>query len=131
MRNKKASITTLATAALLAVSITLTPSLSADHHEGEELDLSKIMKEGHKGKTSLSAKVKRGEASETELKELIGFYLAMEKMTPPMGDKDSWKAKTAKLVSTSINVFAKTDGALDAYSEAVNCKACHKVHKED
>lgn len=131
MRNKKASIPNLAAAAVLAVTMTLTPTLSAEHHEGEELSLSHIMKEGHKGKTSLSAKVKKGEASETELKELIGFYLAMEKMTPPMGGKDSWKEKTAKLVSTSINVFAKTDGALDAYSEAVNCKACHKLHKED
>ena len=123
-------LTKLTLAAVIAVSA-LSSSLNADHHESHELDLSTIMKKGHKGKTSLVAKVKNGEASEAELKELIGMYLAMEKLTPPMGDAASWKEKTAKLASTSINVFAKTDGALDAFSKAVNCKACHKVHKED
>ena len=57
-------LTKLALAAVIAVSA-LSTSLVADHHEGgDELDLHKIMKEGHKGKTSLSAKAKKGEATE-------------------------------------------------------------------
>lgn len=128
---RNSSLTQLSLAALIAVAA-FSSNVFADHHEeGDELDLHKIMKEGHKGKTSLSAKAKNGEASEAELKTLIGMYLAMEKLTPPMGDSASWKEKTSKLTSTAINLFAKKEGSVDAYSKAVNCKACHKVHKED
>ncbi len=128
---RNSSLTQLSLAVLVAA-VALTSNVFADHHEGgEKLDLHKIMKEGHKGKTSLSAKAKKGEATEAELKTLIGMYLAMEKLSPPMGDSASWKEKTAKLSSTAINLFAKKEGAADAYSKAVNCKACHKLHKED
>ena len=116
---------------MIAVATLSSNALADDHAGGDELDLHKIMKEGHKGKTSLSAKAKRGEATEAELKTLIGMYLAMEKLTPPMGDSASWKEKTTKLTNAAIHLFAKKDGAADAYSKAVNCKACHKLHKED
>lgn len=113
--------------AVLGVSL----SVSADHHEEGKLDLHAIMKDGHKGRTSLAAKAKKGEATQDELKILIGMYLAMEKLEPHKGDAASWKEKTTKLTAAAINVFAKTEGSLDAYSKAVNCKACHDVHKED
>ncbi len=131
MNKPSSRLMSLAIAAAFGASLALAPSMIADHHEEEEVSLSSIMKKGHKGKTSLVAKVKNGEASDSELKTLIGMYLAMEKLEPPRGDAGSWKAKTDKLVRTSIDVFAKKDGAVDAFGKAVNCKACHKVHKED
>lgn len=106
-------------------------SLFADQHEKKEMDISDIMKMAHKGKTSLSSRAKKGEASQAELKKLIGMYLALEKLSPPRGESRSWKEKTENLTSAAINVFAKTDGALDTYSNALNCRACHRLHKED
>ena len=129
MRTTVSSLTQLALAAV--ISVAMLSDLSADHHEKDELSLSHIMKKGHKGKASLSAKAKKGEASEAELKRLIGMYLAMEKLSPPRGSQESWKEKTAQLSRTAIHLFAKREGAADAYADAVNCKACHKLHKED
>ena len=131
------SLTKLAFVGALAAAVLAAPVLNADHHEeaehGEkgELTLSHIMKEGHKGKTSIVAKVKNGEATEAELQQLIGFYIAMEKLTPPRGEAKSWRAKTRKLTGTSLKVYRGVEGATEAFSEAVNCKACHSKHKED
>jgi hypothetical protein len=116
------SIKLLTAAALLSFA----GSASADDdHELIEM----VMKKGHKGKTSLVAKVKGGKNTEAELKQLHDMYVKMAKTKTKKGGADSWKTKTAALVNAT-NLLLKGDPkGKAALAKASNCKACHSVHK--
>ncbi len=103
--------------------------------EGEKDSATKaFMKKYHKapqGTDTVAKKAQNGKATPEELKELVAGYKAMAKSKPPRGDEASWKEKTAKLASAAEELQAgKPDGAAH-YKEAVNCKACHSVHKPE
>jgi surface antigen len=80
-----------------------------------------VMKKGMKG--GLCKKVVSGKASDDEKKQLLAMFTAMAASKPPVGDADSWKAKTSALVK------AVNDGDAAALKKAANCAACHKAHK--
>ena len=103
---------------------------SAAHHE-EKMDLETIMSKLHKGRTSVATRAGKGEAKPEELKKLVTAYTAMAKMKPPRGSAESWKKKTMALVQTSKMLAEGEKGGVDAYKKAVNCKACHNVHKPE
>jgi hypothetical protein len=112
----------LATAALTAGCATKPkPSQSIEH----------IMEAGFKGKESLSAKVSKGEASAAELASMVEFTYQLTLNTPSKGDLKSWAEKTTALHAAAKSLAANQPGALDAWKAAVNCKACHSVHKPD
>lgn len=100
---------------------------AAGGHEG----LDKIMKEYHKGKTSLVQKAVKGEASKDEIAKLSEAYHQMAKMKPPIGDQADWDQRVAAMIAATDELAAGKPGAGEALKEAVNCKACHKLHKED
>lgn len=118
-------------AAMAVASLTLTAF--ADHHEeGDKKnpkDTHDVMEWGHKGKDSIAARVKDGKGTAEEIDLLVVYYNVMAKSKPPEGDMDSWKTKTQALVKTINNVKAKKPNAVAEYKEALNCKACHKLHK--
>lgn len=107
-------------AALSAVMITA---------RADDTKIGKIMKDGFKGDTSLVKKVTKGTASADEIKKLVEYCEALEKETPKKGDAASWKEKTEALTKAAKDVQSGADGAAKALENAVNCKACHDVHK--
>ena len=82
------------------------------------------------GKTSMANKIKNGEGTEEDHKKMLELARAMAKEKPKKGDASSWKEKTEALVAASeLLASGKKDEGLAAYKKAVNCKACHNVHK--
>jgi cytochrome c5 len=98
--------------------------------EGHEL-LEKIMKDYHKGKTSLVQKAVKGEASKQEIARLSEAYHQMAKMKPPVGEQADWDKRVAALIAATDELAAGKPGAGGALKEAANCKACHTAHKPD
>jgi hypothetical protein len=94
-----------------------------------------IMKKGHTPtKTSLAAKVIKGEATPEDKKLLLEMYESLALNMPAKGDAESWKTLTTALVDAAKGVIeAKTEkddeGAREKLNQAVNCGACHKSHK--
>ncbi len=97
--------------------------------ETKSLTISDVMKKGHKGKTALVKKVLKGQASAAEKAELVKLYKAMAKLKPPKGDAKSWKKLCDRLIAAAESVAAGKGGSSAALKKAVNCKACHDVHK--
>ncbi len=46
-------------------------------------------------------------------------------------DAASWKEKTSKLLTAAQSLEKGEADAANKYKEALNCKACHSVHKPD
>jgi len=111
-----------------AAAVGLTFSATAD--DAHEL-IEKAMKEGHKGKTSIVAKIKDGSASKEDIKKLQGWYTAMAKVKPPKGDAEGWKKKNTRLAALTGKIANGDEKAKKAFGKAVNCKACHNAHKPD
>jgi hypothetical protein len=88
-----------------------------------------VMKKAHKGDTALVKKVQSGRASKAEIAQLLEYYKSMAEQAPPKGDATSWKAKTHALV-LATEALAKGDASgMTAFKSAVNCKACHELHR--
>ena len=66
-----------------------------------------------------------------ELKNLVAAYRTMGKAKPPKGDDASWKEKCDKLLAGAEALASGAPDGLAKYKEALNCKACHSVHKPD
>lgn len=93
--------------------------------------IEQVMEEGFKGKESLCAKVSKGEGSAADLQTMVDLTYQLTLSEPPKGDLASWTAKTTALHAAAKSLAAGKPGAMDAWKEAVNCKACHSVHKPD
>jgi hypothetical protein len=93
--------------------------------------IEQVMEEGFEGKASLNAKVMKGQGTDADHKLLAELVLQLTLNKPPQGDLASWVEKTTALNNAAIALAAGKPGALDAYKAAVNCKACHSVHKPD
>ena len=100
--------------------------------EGKDEVIKQIMKVYHKAPKGVDPVCKRaadGKASPDELKKLVAAYKQMAAAKPPEGDADSWKEKTSKLLAAAQELEKGAPDAAAHYKEAVNCKACHSVHK--
>lgn len=119
---------TIASALLLAGSI---PVLHAaeDLTKKEPADILDVMEWAHKGRESTAAKVRDGKGTKDEVATLLRFYQFMAKQKPPQGDDASWKEKTAALVAAAEKLKKGDVDGVETYKKAVNCKACHDVHK--
>ena len=137
----------LGISAIALVAALIAPSVSAftnpapddddkkEHAEKSEKkalwEIEDIMETTHKGKVSVVKKVIAGEATDAEIKLLLEQYLTLERLTPPQGELDLWKTKTAALTKATAGIVAGVEGSRKALEEAVNCKACHKTYKPD
>jgi hypothetical protein len=89
-----------------------------------------IMKKGHTPtKTSLAAKVIKGEATPEDKKLLLEMYESLALNMPAKGDAESWKTLTTALVDAAKGVVEGKEGASEQLNKAVNCGTCHKAHK--
>jgi cytochrome c2 len=99
--------------------------------DGEDV-IKNVMKKYHKapkGTDNTSQKAAKGAATPQEIKDLIAGYKAMCTAKPPAGDDASWKAKTTALLAAAQGLEKGGADAQAKYKDAVNCKACHSVHK--
>jgi hypothetical protein len=90
------------------------------------------MKKFHKapdGVDTVCKKVSSNEASPQELADILKSYEAMASVTPPRGVKSSWDEKCQALISAIKKIQAGDSSGVSAYKKAVNCKACHTLHK--
>ncbi|MFM8360928.1 MAG: hypothetical protein ACKOET_20440 [Verrucomicrobiota bacterium] len=93
--------------------------------------IEEIMESGFKGKESLCARLTQGQTSQEENLRMVQLTRELSLNKPPKGDLASWTAKTTALHAAAQDVAARKPGAVDAFKSAVNCKACHSVHKPD
>jgi hypothetical protein len=91
--------------------------------------IKEVMKGAHSGKPKLCEKVATGKASKEEKEQLVAYYTALTQNKPPMGDAGSWKEKTEALVAAAKACLADDKEGPAKLKKAVNCGACHGVHK--
>ena len=115
-------VTTAVAVSLLALAGCATSSKASKTIE-------QVMEEGFEGKESLCAKVSKGEGSAKDLETMVGLTYQLTLNTPPKGDLQSWTEKTTALHAAAKALAAGNPGAADQWKSAVNCKACHSVHK--
>ena len=90
-----------------------------------------IMKTYHKapaGEDPVCKQVSNGAGTEKQIKDLLAAYKKLAKAEPATGEKGSWEQKTAALIAATEKL-AKDPKDVADYKAAVNCKACHDVHK--
>jgi hypothetical protein len=116
-----AALTLVAAGCASSSSSATKPSLSIEH----------IMEDGFKGKESLSARIAKGQGTAEDFKKMAFLTKELALNQPPKGDLASWTDKTRALKAAADDLVAGKAGAVDAFKSAVNCKACHSVHKPD
>jgi hypothetical protein len=96
--------------------------------------IKKVMKTCHKapkGEDAICKKAIDGKASPEEIKKLVAGYKVLTTAKPPKGDTASWKEKTSKLYAAAEALEKGAPDAAAKYKAALDCKACHSVHKPD
>ncbi len=117
--------------ALAAAVIALTAGCASTCKSKASLSIEQIMEDGFKGKESLSARISKGQGNEADFKKMAFLTKELALNKPSKGDLSSWTEKTTALQAASESLVAGKPGALDGFKTAVNCKACHSVHKGD
>ncbi len=100
----------------------------------KESPVGQFMKTYHKapkGVDPVCKKAQDGKATPEEIKKLVEGYKMMTTAKPSKGDDASWKEKTGKLFAAAQGLEKGGPDAIAKYKEAVNCKACHSVHRGD
>ena len=122
--------------AAVAVSLLMGGTLvrQSNAADANEDAIKQVMKDFHKapkGVDPICKKASEGTASMDEIKKLIASYKVLAKTKAPQGEASSWTEKTKKLVETSMALEKGGAEAQAKYKEAVNCKACHSLHKPE
>jgi hypothetical protein len=117
----------VAPALILGLAIGLAALRAAD--DAPKYTIKEVMKMAHAGDNALAKKVASGKASKEDKKKLVDLYTALAADTPKKGDADSWKDKTSALLDAAKAVDDGKDGAAKDLKKAMDCKACHTVHK--
>lgn len=122
---------TACAAGLLASSALIWQLQAAEAKDDAIKQVMKIYHKAPKGVDPICKKASDGRATPTEIKNLVAAYRTMSAAKPPKGDDASWKEKCAKLLSGAEALASGAPDGAAKYKEAVNCKACHSVHKPD
>ncbi|MDB5295902.1 MAG: hypothetical protein JWO31_1885 [Phycisphaerales bacterium] len=129
----------LAVAGLALVATAAGGSFAADKKKAAEpaagspkYTIDEVMKKAHKGKEkSLFAHIVSGKGTPDEKKQFVEYYEAMLANKPDKGDMADWKTRNEAILAAAKKVEAGNDPkALTALKSAVDCKACHDLHKE-
>jgi len=83
-----------------------------------------------KGEKKLNEKIVEGTAAEADIKKALELYKAMADTKPPKGEAAAFKERTAKLVTATEEVLAKSPDAVQHYKTAADCKACHSEFRK-
>jgi hypothetical protein len=88
-----------------------------------------IMKRDHKGDNSVAKQVISGKATPDQISRLLADYKIMADEAPDMGSKEDWAERMKKLIAATEAVQSGDAKGVAEFKEAVNCKACHELHK--
>ena len=102
--------------------------------DADEAAIEKVMKTYHKapkGEDPLCKKAVEGKATPEEIKKLVAAYKVLAAAKPTRGETASWKEKTSKLLTAAEGLEKGGTEAAAKYKAALNCKACHDVHKPE
>jgi cytochrome c556 len=117
---------------LAAASLLLATAASVQTAEAQPKYTTKqVMKTLHKGQDNIAKHVTQGQGTAEEIAKLVEYYQSLPLNKAPKGDSASWEAKTMALLKAAEALKAGQPGALAGYKQAVNCKACHSMHKPD
>ena len=81
------------------------------------------MQESFKKETNLKDLILEGMATDEQKAQFVDYVENLAQFKPRKGDAASWKEKTDALIA------AAKGSDFAALKKAVNCKACHSVHK--
>jgi uncharacterized membrane protein len=110
----------------------LQESVDVDEYHEPEFSISEFMNEFHKGKNSLAAQTREGRADRDRVRVMVNQYRIMANVVPPEGSVEDWKMRINELVDSGHFVFLSGgQESFDRYNAAVDCKACHTVHRAD
>ena len=116
---------------LFAVILGLVGSVGCSIHAKPDIKTPQIMKDGFKGKESLSARIAQGQGADADFMRMVELTRQLALNTPPKGSAQSWRTKTDALYAAAVNLTSRKPGAVDEWKVASDCKACHSVHKKD
>ena len=88
-----------------------------------------VMKTLHKGDDSVAKRVSDGHGTKEDFGKLVDYYESLPLCTPEKGEKESWNEKATALLKAAKSLKSGEPGALDVYKKAVNCRACHSLHR--
>ena len=131
MKIGKKAIAAAAAAAIIASGAVLREARADDANEAAIKEVMKTYHKAPKGVDPVCKKAINGQASPEELKKLVLAYKTLTTTKPPKGDEASWKEKTGKLFEAAQALEKGAPDAAANYKKAVDCKACHSVHKPD
>ncbi len=103
--------------------------IAVEKKTARAFNLAEFMKTYHRGDSSLAQRARSGDAEPEELDFLLRNYQQFAAATPSKGDADSWRTRSAALVSATEALLAQSPDAIKRYGAAVNCKACHDEHR--
>lgn len=118
-------------AATITAGVLVRQSQAADSKDSPIKEVMKTYHKAPKGVDPICKKASDGKATADELKKLVAAYKTLASAKPPRGDEGSWKEKTSKLVAAAESLQKGDSDGLAKYKNAVNCKACHSVHKPE
>jgi hypothetical protein len=101
--------------------------LTAKEAKELEYSIKEVMKLAHKSK--LMQKIAAGDGSKEDKEKLLKLYIALSEDKPEKGSLADWKKRTGAMVKVARAVVAGKDGSEAQLKKAVNCGACHKLHK--
>jgi cytochrome c556 len=131
MRSSNKVMIAACVAGLLVGGALVGPSVAADANEDAIKEVMKTYHKAPKGTDPICKKAMDGKASPEELKKLVASYKVLATAKPPKGDDASWKEKTSKLYAAAQALEKGAPDAAAKYKAALDCKACHSVHKPD
>ena len=129
-RNYQIAVTTLAAGLLMSGALVWRLS-AAEEKPGPIKEVMQTYHKAPKGTDPTCKKALDGKATAEEIKKLVAAYKVLTTAKPPKGDEASWKEKTSKLFAAAQGLEKSAPDAVAKYKEAVNCKACHTVHRPD
>jgi len=118
----------ITSAALVAVAFT---GCSTFSNTKPSLTVDQVMDEGFKGKGSMAARLGENTATDADKQRMVYLTQQLALNQPPKGDPGSWEEKTAKLNRAAVALVDKLPDSLELWRAAVDCKACHSIHKPD
>lgn len=113
----------------VAACVALPLASNADDPPAPKYTVEEIMKALHKGDDAVGKKVLNGKGTKKDFDKLIEYYTSLPLNDPPAGDPASWKQKTTAVLAAAQALKDGKPGALAQYTKAVNCQACHDLHR--
>ncbi len=100
---------------------------SKDGKQAKKITIKIVMQKCMKG--GLCKKVADGKADDKEKAQLLEMFKGLAANKAKKGEAESWTAKTKALVAGAQAAVDGKENAGALLSKAMNCKACHSVHK--